>query len=180
MSASGQQRRRLTKGNGDTLAPSWSPDGKQIAFVDRVTPHGSNYALYVIGRNGKGLKRIVGGARYQNNPTWSPSGKLINCPNGQYVVDGEAERQGSETAGRRDVSVLVAGRQERCLFAQRRSLEMKAGGAGAHKIADVPSSTAGIAWSPDGRLDRLCDRGTAATSRWSIRTELRDAAHRRG
>ena len=38
---------------------------------------------------------------------------------------------------------------------------MKAGGAGAHKIDDVPSSTAGIAWSPDGRwiAYAVADRG---------------------
>ena len=113
MSASGQQRKRLTKGNGDTLAPSWSPDGKQIAFVDRVAPHGSNYALYVIGRNGKGLKRIVGGARYQNNPSWSPSGKLIMFERGNMLwtvkPNGRGQKRlaaGTSAAGRRTARTL--------------------------------------------------------------------------
>ena len=161
MSASGQQRRRLTKGNGDTLAPSWSPDGKQIAFVDRVAPHGSNYALYVIGRNGKGLKRIVGGARYQNNPTWSPSGKLIMFERGKMLWTVKPNGRGQKR--------LVAGTSpswspdgKNVAFSRNGDLwTMKAGGAGAHKITDVPSSTAGIAWSPDGRwiAYAIADRG---------------------
>jgi Tol biopolymer transport system component len=161
MSASGQQRRRLTKGNGDTLAPSWSPDGKQIAFVDRVTPHGSNYALYVIGRNGKGLKRIVGGARYQNNPTWSPSGKLIMFERGNmlWTVKPNGRGQKRLAAG---TSPSWSPDGKNVAFSRNGDLwTMKAGGAGAHKIADVPSSTAGIAWSPDGRwiAYAVADRG---------------------
>jgi Tol biopolymer transport system component len=151
MSASGQQHKRLTRGYGDTLAPSWSPDGKQIAFVDRVAPHGGNYALYVIGSTGKGLKRIVGGARYQNNPAWSPSGKLIMFERGNtlWTVKPNGRGQKRLAAG---TSPSWSPDGKSVAFSRNGDLwTMKAGGAGAHKIADVPSSTAGIAWSPDGR-----------------------------
>src|SRR5215211_2094720 len=70
MSATGTQKKRLAPGKGDTLAPNWSPDGKQIVFIDLAAKNGTNYAVYVIGSNGKGLKKIVRGARYQNNPVW--------------------------------------------------------------------------------------------------------------
>ena len=51
MTSAGTQDKRLPKGKGDTLAPTWSADGKHIAFVDLAAKHGSNYAIYVIGAN---------------------------------------------------------------------------------------------------------------------------------
>lgn len=50
----GSGRRLLTRKNG--LAPNWSPHGTKIAFVRKGN-------LYVIGANGKGLRR-VGGRRF--------------------------------------------------------------------------------------------------------------------
>ncbi len=38
--AAGTQGKRLAKGKGDTLAPNWSADGKQIVFVDLAAKHG--------------------------------------------------------------------------------------------------------------------------------------------
>jgi Tol biopolymer transport system component len=161
MSASGLQRKRLTKGDGDTLAPSWSPDAKQIAFVDRASPHGSNYALYLIGSDGTGLKRIVRGAKYQNNPAWAPSGKLIMFERGNtlWTVKPNGRAQKRVAAG---TSPSWSPDSKNVAFARNGDLwTMKAGGADAHKIADVPSSTAGIAWSPDGHwiAYAIADRG---------------------
>ena len=48
--ASGKRRHRLTQHGGEQ--PAWSPDGKYIAFVN-------NNGLYVVRRNGHGLRRIA-------------------------------------------------------------------------------------------------------------------------
>ena len=150
MSASGTRRKRLWKGRGDTLAPTWAPDGTRIAFVDLARRHGSNYAIYVIGSDGHGLLRIVRGAPYQNNPVWSPTGKLIMFERNGYLwtvkPNGRAQKRvavGSSPSWSPD--------GESVAFDRNGSLwTMNANGTDAQMIVEIPSSTAGIAWSPDG------------------------------
>jgi Tol biopolymer transport system component len=150
MTSTGTQDKRLTKGKGDTLAPTWSADGKQIAFVDLAAKHGSNYAIYVIDTNGKGLKRIVRGAKYQNNPAWSPSGKMImfERANTLWTVKPNGHGQKRVATG---TSPSWSPDGQSVAFDRNGDLwSMKANGTGAHLVIDVPSSTAGLAWSPDG------------------------------
>jgi Tol biopolymer transport system component len=161
MSASGTRRKRLWKGRGDTLSPTWAPDGTRIAFVDLAVRHGSNYAIYVIGSDGHGLKRIVRGVPYQNNPVWSPSGKLIMFERNEYLwtvkPNGRAQKRvavGSSPSWSPD--------GESVAFDRNGSLwTMDANGTNAQMIVEIPSSTAGIAWSPDGNwiAYAVADRG---------------------
>ena len=161
MSPSGTQRKRVTRGKGDTLAPSWSPDGKQLVFVDLAAKHGTNYALYVIGSDGRGLKRIVRGAKYQNNPAWSPSGKVI-------IFERSGALWSVKPNGRAQKRVAVGTSPswspdgKSVAFDRNGDLwTMKANGTGAQLVTEVPSSAAGIAWSPDGRwiAYAIADRG---------------------
>ena len=71
--------------------------------------------------NGRGQKRVATGT----SPSWSPDGKNVAF-----------DRNGDLWT-------------------------MKANGTGAQLMIDVPSSTAGIAWSPDGRwiAYAIADRG---------------------
>jgi Tol biopolymer transport system component len=161
MSATGTQLKQLTKGKGDTLAPSWSPDGKQIVFVDLAARHGTNYSLYVIGSNGRGLKKIVRGARYQNNPAWAPSGKLImfERANALWTVKPNGRGQKRVTTG---TSPSWSPNGKSVAFDRNGDLwTMNANGNRAHLVIEVPSSTAGIAWSPDGHwiAYAIADRG---------------------
>jgi len=161
MSPAGKQRRRLSKGMGDTLAPTWAPDGKRIAFVDLAARRGSNYALYVIGSNGKGMKRIVRGAKYQNNPAWAPSGKLIMFERGSSLWTVKPDGTGQKRVAP-GTSPSWSPDGESVAFDRNGNLwTMKANGTAAHMIAEVPSSTAGIAWSPDGTwiAYAIADRG---------------------
>lgn len=48
--------------------PDWSPDGTRIVF------HWSKKGIYVMDRNGKGLRRLVSNA---SRPTWSPLGNEL-------------------------------------------------------------------------------------------------------
>jgi tricorn protease-like protein len=161
MSATGTQRKRLTRGKGDTLAPNWSPNGKQIVFVDLAAKHGTNYALYVIGSNGRGLKRIVRGARYQNNPVWAPSGKLIMFERANFLwtVKPNGRKQKRIAPG---TSPSWSPDGKSVAFDRNGDLwTMNANGSDAHLVIEVPSSTAGIAWSPDGHwiAYAIADRG---------------------
>jgi TolB protein len=62
------------------LMPAWSPDGKQIAFMNSVeegTENPDSFGLYVIGADGSGLRRLAEDEKLAALPAWSPDGKRI-------------------------------------------------------------------------------------------------------
>ena len=87
----------LTPGEYDEVSPSWSPDGRSIAFLSRRRPEydrSDNWDVYVVaaasGAEPRQLTTYVGadgdpewGSRA---PSWSPDGKLI-----AYVQGGKPE-----------------------------------------------------------------------------------------
>lgn len=67
-------------------SPDWSPDGRTIAFVRR-TPGGSG--IYLVGADGKGLRRLTGGS----SPSWSPdSRQLVFSAGGRVLTIGAGGR----------------------------------------------------------------------------------------
>ena len=61
-----EERRLMPKEEiGKFFKPDWSPDGTRIAF------YWSKKGIYVMDRNGRGLKRLVSNA---SRPAWSPLG----------------------------------------------------------------------------------------------------------
>jgi len=82
-----RRSRNLTDAPGGDYRPSWSPDGRWIVFSsDRDTK--IQYAagrweqlhavsLYVIGADGKGLRRLTPAGKFAGSPKWSPDGKRV-------------------------------------------------------------------------------------------------------
>jgi TolB protein len=60
-------------------SPVWSPDGKQILFARNHPANGSydQQALFLINRDGTGLKRLTSWELEAGNEHWSPDGKRI-------------------------------------------------------------------------------------------------------
>ncbi|HTB65430.1 MAG TPA: hypothetical protein VK727_04330 [Steroidobacteraceae bacterium] len=57
--------------------PSWSPDGKQLAFEsDRGSPDGL-YAVFIINRDGTGLIQVTDYALNASHPVFSPKGDRL-------------------------------------------------------------------------------------------------------
>lgn len=67
--AGGEPRRVTTTGDLHDYHPSWSPDGRHIAFA--AGPDKERYDLYVIGADGKGRRQLTFGDAHDAHPSWS-------------------------------------------------------------------------------------------------------------
>lgn len=69
---------QLTTDLGDS-SPSYSPNGRLIVFSGNhdpgMAPQGSH--IYLVNRDGSGIKQLTSGDFYDSNPAFSPSGKLV-------------------------------------------------------------------------------------------------------
>ena len=71
----GGNQRNLTNNPADDRFPSWSPDGKRIAF-DRKS-RGGNRQIYVMDADGDNQRNLSNNDFDDEEPSWSPDGKQI-------------------------------------------------------------------------------------------------------
>ena len=81
MDADGGNQRRLTKNRHPDGSPSWSPDGKRIAFSSSRDGDGE---IYVMDADGDKQRRLTKHGGYDGSPAWyapalavAPSGKTL-------------------------------------------------------------------------------------------------------
>jgi TolB protein len=122
LGAGGARPRDLTNNELDDLDPSWSPDGRGIAFA---STRAGNLDLYLMNARGGSLRRLLSLPGDQRQPVWSPDGHTI-----AFVSRG-ADR--NEKGWRPDQLFLV-----------------NADGSGLRQLTHVESGAADPAWSPDG------------------------------
>ena len=73
MNADGSEPRQLTESEGMKDFPSWSPDGKRIAFI-----HARNFiGISVIDVSGTNLRQLTTPSLMDSHPSWSPDGQYI-------------------------------------------------------------------------------------------------------
>jgi Tol biopolymer transport system component len=80
---------------GELTSPAWSPDSRQIAFVQLVESD-DRYHIVVVNADGTGRRQLTSGTTNDIEPQWSPDGKTIaflSDPNavnaalsGQYLL----------------------------------------------------------------------------------------------
>jgi Tol biopolymer transport system component len=75
MNADGTGATRLTSNNLGDSQPSWSPDGKKIAFTARTTA--TKYAVFLMNADGSGRTRFTEDFDVAADPAWSPDGQQI-------------------------------------------------------------------------------------------------------
>jgi Tol biopolymer transport system component len=72
----GSNLQALTATDTDEEGPDWSPDGKRIAFHWNAAPHGEDYEVYVMLRDGSSPPtRLTTAEGF--TPVWSPDGRKI-------------------------------------------------------------------------------------------------------
>ena len=70
----GLRHRRVTHDLEAKLNPSFSPDGRRIAYEAR--PKGFRH-IYVVGADGRNQVRLTHNEEHHGRPAWSPDGRII-------------------------------------------------------------------------------------------------------
>ena len=109
--------------------PSWSPDGRRIAFVrlvKGVPRFAEAHELYVMNGDGTGVRRLTRNSVFDGYPSWSPDGKWIAF---------SRQDRASPKLGDLTFDIWV----------------MRADGTGAKQLTKGRDDEVEPAWSPDGK-----------------------------
>ncbi|MBI4337501.1 MAG: S9 family peptidase [Chloroflexi bacterium] len=140
--AEGGVSRQLTSGQWDDSGPTWSPDGKAIAFAsgrDDKEGYSRVTDIWAVAAEGGSLRRLTAGNALLASPAWSPDGRWLACVGHQVPLDWAA------TPG---VWLIPAGGGEgRDLTA---GLDRPVGVQPLGDVAPIYPAAAAPVWSPSG------------------------------
>jgi Tol biopolymer transport system component len=152
-------------------APSWSPDGRSIAFTSFRNGRGD---IYVMDAGGSGQRRLTTTPAHDDLATWSPDGSRIAFVSDRdgnleiYVMNADGSGQlRLTTASGSDYgpswspdSRRIAWRSDRDGNAEIYS--MNADGSDVRRLTRNPASDYSPTWGPDGRIAWISNRDTGA------------------
>ena len=93
MNAHGRKETKLTTNPSHDRFPSWSPDGKKIAF-DGMVAGGNNFDVFVMNADGSGVSRLTDTTLEEEAPKWAPDGTQLVFQRGVNIYTMNAD--GSE------------------------------------------------------------------------------------
>ena len=187
----GRHARRLTHGRGPEFDPSWSPDGKQIAYRDSRRGVNVDDEIYVVDVMSRHRRNLTRDPSNQWSPSWSPDGRLIAYYDGQLSVmraDGsdqhvlttiEGEYPAWSPDGQR-IAFMSAepgargGNPNYDVFVADRD------GSHLRKLTNWPGEDGWPAWSPDGRFIAFSSiHGATGGARYALYVMRSDGSGKR-
>ena len=159
MKADGSNARRLTNNAAFDAGPTYSPDGKRIAFVSH---RDGNYEIYLMNADGTDQHRLTQNPAQDRQPAFSPDGKRIAFASDRtgnfeiYVMNVDGTHQHRLTHRRRiedDPTFFASGKKMafvRVVAGVPGLFTMRADGTHSHRLTHhSPLATPDV--SPDGK-----------------------------
>ncbi len=152
--------RRLTNHSADDRSPSWSPDGRHIAFSSK---RDGNREIYVMDSDGNNPRRLTNHSVDDRSPSWSPDGRHIAFYSYRYgnreiyVMDSDGNnprRLTKHSANDYRPSWSPDGRHIVFSFDRDGNAEiyvMDSDGNNPRRLTKHPADDWSPSWSPDGR-----------------------------
>ena len=144
--------RRLTDSPAYESSPSWSPDGRHIAFTSQRY---GNREIHVMDSDGSNPRRLING----NSPSWSPDGRHIAFESslGIHVMgsDGSNPRRLTDSPAY-DYQPSWSPDGQHIAFESNRDgnreiYVMDSDGSNPRRLTHHPDQDSSPSWSPDGR-----------------------------
>ena len=163
MNADGSGLARLTNNPAYDAFPSWSPDGRRVAFVsDRGD---GDDEIYAMNADGSGLARLTDNPAQDSFPSWSPDGRKIAFMSDRDDENGEIYAMNADGSGLARLTNNSDGDYfpswspdgRRIAFTSDRDDEngeiyaMNADGSGVARLTNNSDGDYLPSWSPDGR-----------------------------
>jgi TolB protein len=188
--ADGTHARRLTHRRGDEFDPSWSPDGRRIAYRDSRRGINRNDEIYVMDADGSHARRLTHTPYNEWSPSWSPDGALIAFYSGELFVmrpDGRRPRQVTNVEGEypawspdgRRIAFMSAQPDARGSNPNYDVVVVDRDGSHARSLTDWLGEDGWPAWSPDGRSIAFTSTHGASGARRLWVMASADGSHKR-
>ena len=171
--ADGSGLTRLTTDQSADFDPSWSPDGRRIAYRHQRGDADDTSEIYVMNADGSRPRNLTRRQGQDHSPAWSPDGKSIafasvrNGTLGIWVMgaDGSRQRRLSHVDGEYPAwspdGKKIAFDRNRPGRTGWDIWTMNADGSKARPLVASPGQDQGAAWSPDGTTIAFqSDRGS--------------------
>ena len=159
---------RLTDGTSEDGWPTWSPDGRRVAFQSDRT---GNWDIWVMNTDGSGLTQLTNHPEDDEHPDWSPDGKKIAFTSRRegnrdiWVMNADGSKPVNLTkTPSRDRYPMWSPDGRQIAFNTNRDdnqeiYVMNADGSNQRNVTNSPSIEGLADWSPDGkRLVLYSDR----------------------